>query len=169
MDAIFPETRRAIRVVMLASGICTVGFASRSVFEALWASGAAQAAHVVRIILRFAVSYWGLRALDRLRRRARCNLDREAARRDLLGQTRAGQLTITVLRFASNASRGVGQCGGAAPLRIILRSSASGPATVFSPPPPPPRPAPGFSPPPPPPACARAPARPFLYTFEIGS
>ena len=28
---------------------------------ALWASGAAQAAQFVRIILRFAVSYWGLR------------------------------------------------------------------------------------------------------------
>ena len=29
---------------------------------ALWASGAAQAAQVVRIILRFAVSYWGCAA-----------------------------------------------------------------------------------------------------------
>merc|ERR1712138_263450 len=31
---------------------------------ASWASGAAQAGHVVRIILRFAVSYWALRGAD---------------------------------------------------------------------------------------------------------
>ena len=48
---------------------------------ALWASGAAQAAQFVRIILRFAVSYWGLRGgFDDLKNPICHGLDADARR-----------------------------------------------------------------------------------------
>ena len=74
-------TRAACTLVMLASCI-TIWLVARKINsacrssriktlnilcdddDAVWASGAAQAAQFVRIILRFAVSYWGLRQLD---------------------------------------------------------------------------------------------------------
>jgi len=53
----------AAPVVMLARGITISHLTHRG---AVWASGAAQAAQFVRIILRFAVSYWVCAALTRL-------------------------------------------------------------------------------------------------------